>query len=83
MRIRVNFYPYTNRIKEHSPHIDYKFSHNAAIYCLNTCDGFTRIGKEKVGSISNRMYFFDGSVEHNSSTTSNDCGRYNINFNFL
>ena len=83
MRIRVNFYPYTNRVKEHSPHVDYKFSHHAAIYCLNTCDGFTRIGREKVKSVANRMYFFDGSVEHNSSTTSDDCGRYNLNFNFL
>ena len=83
MRIRVNFYPYTNRVKEHSPHVDYKFSHYAAIYCLNTCDGFTRIGREKVKSVANRMYFFDGSVEHNSSTTSDDCGRYNLNFNFL
>ena len=83
MRMRVNFYPYTNRVKEHSPHVDYKFSHYAAIYCLNTCDGFTRIGREKVKSVANRMYFFDGSVEHNSSTTSDDCGRYNLNFNFL
>lgn len=83
MRIRVNFYPYTNRVKEHSPHVDYKFSHYAAIYCLNTCDGFTRIGRDKVKSVANRMYFFDGSLEHNSSTTSDDCGRYNLNFNFL
>ena len=83
MRIRVNFYPYTNRVKENIPHVDYKFSHYAAIYCLNTCDGFTRIGREKVKSVANRMYFFDGSVEHNSSTTSDDCGRYNLNFNFL
>ena len=83
MRVRVNFYPYTNRVKEHSPHVDYKFSHYAAIYCLNTCDGFTRIGREKVKSVANRMYFFDGSIEHNSSTTSNECGRYNLNFNFL
>tara|TARA_Y100000361_G_scaffold62742_1_gene55186 strand:+ start:1427 stop:1933 length:507 start_codon:yes stop_codon:yes gene_type:complete len=83
MRVRVNFYPYTNRVKEHSPHVDYKFSHYAAIYCLNTCDGFTRIGREKVKSVANRIYFFDGSVEHNSSTTSNECGRYNLNFNFL
>ena len=83
MRIRVNFYPYTNRVKEHSSHVDYKFSHYAAIYCLNTCDGFTRIGREKVKSVANRMYFFDGSVEHNSSTTSDNAGRYNLNFNFL
>ena len=83
MRIRVNFYPYTNRVKEHSPHVDHKFSHYAAIYCLNTCDGFTRIGREKVKSVANRIYLFDGSLEHNSSTTSDDCGRYNLNFNFL
>lgn len=83
LRIKVNFYPYTNIIKEHTQHIDYDFLHVGAIFCLNTCDGFTKIENEKIDSIQNRMIFFDASKMHNSSTTSNAKGRFNLNFNFL
>ena len=83
LRVKANFYPYTNTIKEHAQHIDYDFSHAGAIFCLNTCDGFTRIGDEKIDSVQNRMIFFDSSKLHNSSTTTNAKGRFNINFNFI
>lgn len=84
MRIKVNFYPHTETLREHSKHVDYDFSSHAAIYSLNTCDGFTRLSDgTKVDSIANRMLFFDGGENHNSSTTTDQMGRYNINFNYL
>tara|TARA_R100000030_G_scaffold24845_1_gene18018 strand:- start:438 stop:782 length:345 start_codon:yes stop_codon:yes gene_type:complete len=83
LRIKANFYPHTETVKEHSSHVDYDFSHAGAVYSLNTCDGYTRIGEEIVESIENRMVFFDASELHNSTTTSNAKGRFNINFNFL
>ena len=83
LRIKANFYPHTQTVKEHSSHVDYDFSHAGAVYSLNTCDGYTRIGEEVVESIENRMVFFDASELHNSTTTSNAKGRININFNFL
>ena len=46
LRIKVNFYPHTAEIYEHKQHYDYDFSHGAAIFCLNTCDGYTRIGED-------------------------------------
>ena len=83
-RIRLNFYPYTETIKEHCKHVDKDYSHTAGIYCLNTCDGFTRLEDGTVvESIANRFYTFDGGREHNSSTTTNSKGRYNINFNLV
>jgi len=83
-RIRLNFYPYTETLKEHSRHIDKDYSHTAGIYCLNTCDGFTRFEDGSiVESVANRFYTFDGSQQHNSSTTTNSKGRYNINFNLV
>jgi len=83
IRIKANFYPHTETVKEHAPHSDYDFDHAGAVYSLNTCDGYTRIGGECVDSIENRIVFFNASKLHNSTTTSNAKGRYNINFNFL
>ena len=84
MRIKINFYPYTDTVKEHQPHFDYDFDHYGAIFSLNTCDGFTRLKDgSKIDSVENRFFIFDSSQFHNSSTTSNAQARYNINFNFL
>jgi hypothetical protein len=84
IRIKVNFYPHTSEVKEHAQHYDYDFSHRGALFSLNTCDGFTRMSNgDKVDSVANRMIFFDASELHNSSTTSNQKGRYNINFNYF
>ena len=84
VRIKANFYPFTDQVKEHQPHIDMTYSHKAALFSLNTCDGFTKMadGKE-VQSIANRVVIFDGSHTHSSSTTSNDRARVNLNFNFF
>lgn len=84
IRIKINFYPYTTKIQEHAKHQDFLFSHSAAVFSLNTCDGFTRMANgDKVDSVENRIVFFDASEYHNSSTTSNQKGRYNINFNYF
>ena len=84
IRIKINFYPYTSELQEHAKHQDFSFPHSAALFSLNTCDGFTRMPNgDKVDSVENRIVFFDASKDHNSSTTSNQKGRYNINFNWL
>ena len=84
LRIKGNFYPHTETLREHAPHIDYEYSHVGALYSLNTCDGFTKFSDgTKVESVANRIVFFDASKFHHSSTTSNAKLRYNINFNFL
>jgi hypothetical protein len=84
LRIKANLYPNTENIKEHTKHSDYDFSHKAAIFSLNTCDGFTRMSDgTKVDSVANRLILFDAHDEHNSSTTSDSKYRANINFNWL
>ena len=84
IRAKLNLYPNTPEVKEHQQHIDYPFPHTAALFSLNTCDGFTRMSDgTKVDSVENRLIIFDGSTLHNSSTTTNSKARYNINFNFL
>ena len=84
MRMKVNMYPGTETLREHYPHADYPFAHNAGLFSLNTCDGFTKlVDGTKIDSVENRMLLFDGSSLHNSSTTTNAPARFNINFNFL
>ena len=84
LRIKVNFYPHSEKLIEHAPHVDYDFSHTAAVLSLNSCDGFTRLSDNSiVDSVENRIVFFDASTFHNSTTTTTSIGRYNINFNFL
>ena len=84
LRIKLNFYPHTETLKEHEKHVDETYSHYGALFSLNTCNGFTRFHDgTKVDSVENRIVFFDPSLEHNSTTTTNSSGRWNINFNFL
>ena len=83
-RVKVNFHPYTHEVKERPQHFDYPHKHKAAVFSLNTCDGFTRMTNgDKIDSVGNRIVLFDASEMHNSSTTSNQKGRYNINFNYF
>ena len=84
LRIKGNFYPHTETLKEHAGHRDYLYSNTGALYSLNTCDGYTKFSDgTKSESIANRIVFFDASKEHSSTTTSNAKLRYNINFNFI
>ena len=84
IRAKGNFYPKTEKIKEHGKHSDYKFKHNGFLFYINTNNGFTRLkdGK-KIESIENRGLLFDPSIEHNSSTCTDQHGRININFNYF
>jgi hypothetical protein len=83
IRAKSNFYPKTTEIEEHEKHIDFKFKHKGCIFYVNTNNGFTRLkNKEKIESIENRVLLFDSSIEHNSSTCTDQNGRLNININF-
>ena len=84
IRMKINAYPYTEEVHEHNNHTDYSFKHNAAVFSLNTCDGYTKLKNgRKIESVANRLLLFDASKEHCSTTTSNAKLRYNINFNFF
>jgi hypothetical protein len=84
-RIKANYYPVTSNIIEHSYHIDYKTPHAAAIFYLNSNDGFTVLDDgTRIESVENRLLLFEGHKEHKSTTcTNNPIGRFNINFNYI
>ena len=84
IRIKCNLYPWTNEVREHATHVDYRFPHNGPLFSLNTCDGYTKLEDgTKIESVENRMLLFNGGSEHCSTTTSNEKVRFNINFNFF
>ena len=82
IRVKGNMYTNQNKFIEHIPHTDYDFEHKGAIFCLNTCNGYTNFMGEKVDSVFNRMILFDPTILHNSTTTTDKVVRMNINFNY-
>jgi hypothetical protein len=84
IRAKGNFYSKTSKIEEHGKHVDFKYKHNGFLLYINTNNGFTRLKDgTKIQSIENRGLLFDPSIEHNSSTCTNQNGRININFNYF
>lgn len=82
IRMRMNAFPSTEKVYEHKSHTDYDFPHTGALLCLNTCNGYTRVGDETVPSVANRMIIFDTSQYHNSTTCSDQPMRCNIIINY-
>ena len=84
IRIKANCYPIGTKLEEHGMHQDFKWKHKGALFALNTCDGYTRFETgEKIMSVENRMIFFDPSIKHTSTNTTNMKKRININFNYF
>ena len=60
IRSKINCYPRTDKIIQHTLHIDFDYEHKGILYYLNTCDGETRFkGEKSVKSKENRIVFFD------------------------
>tara|TARA_Y100000004_G_scaffold33152_1_gene35131 strand:+ start:892 stop:1386 length:495 start_codon:yes stop_codon:yes gene_type:complete len=84
LRMKINLYPNQGSFVEHPSHTDYDFEHKAALFSLNTCDGYTKLEDgTKIDSVENRMLFFDASKSHCSTNTTNTDRRVNINFNYF
>ena len=84
MRSKINLYPHQITLTEHKKHQDFPFSHKAAIFSLNTCDGYTTLDDgTKIESVENRMLLLDGCIPHASTNTTNANARYNINTNYF
>ena len=84
IRVKANLYPNTHILYEHPMHVDTDFSHSAAIFSLNTCDGYTKLDDgTKIYSVANRILLFDASKTHCATTTTNVHARININMNYL
>ena len=84
IRMKINMFPNTEKLHEHGMHTDFDYSHKAAIFSINTCDGYTKLEDgTKIDSVANRMLLFDASKLHSSTTTTNQTVRVNININYF
>jgi hypothetical protein len=83
-RIKVNLYPSSETILEHAKHIDYDFKHTTALFYINTNNGYTNLqNKNKILSVENRYLKFDGNLEHNSSTCTDQKYRITVVLNYV
>jgi|TARA_R100001510_G_C7559308_1_gene139970 hypothetical protein len=84
IRIKANLNTQTNKIIETGLHIDNKDARlKSAVFFLNNCDGYCRIGNEKILSEDNKMVIFNSNINHTGSTTTNKKRRVLINFIYL
>jgi len=83
IRIKANMYSNINKFVEHSSHTDFDYEHKGAILYLNTNNGYTRVGDDKIESKENRLLIFDASKPHNSTNCTDTKTRVNINFNYF
>jgi len=85
MRVKANLFTWTEKLQEFALHTDCgDLKCKGAIFYLNTCDGYTHFEDgTKVESVENRMLFFDASIPHGSTNTTDAKCRMNINFNYL
>lgn len=84
VRIKGNLYPNTNTLIKNNMHQDCEFEHKAAIYYINTNNGYTGFKDgTKIESVENRIVFFDGSILHHSTNCTDQKIRVNINMNYF
>jgi hypothetical protein len=84
IRIKANLYPNSPSIIEHDWHTDFPSEHKAAIFYINTNNGFTILEDgTKIQSVANRLLKFDGSKLHKSTTCTDEKVRVNIGFNYF
>ena len=84
IRVKANLYPNVGVYHQHGWHSDLEVTHKAAIFYINTNNGHTVLEDgTKIDSVENRMLLFDPHTPHNSTTTSNAKGRFNINCTYF
>ena len=84
IRIKGNLYPNFQENEPDEPHIDYDFSHKAAIFYLNNNNGPTILEDQtEIECKENRLLLFDGSKPHDSKYCTDAPYRLNININFF
>ena len=84
IRARVLLYPNQGKFIEHDPHVDFEYSHNAALLYFNDNDGYTKMEDgTKIESVANRNVIFDGSTPHNSTNCTNEKARFVLAVNYF
>ena len=84
VRVKANMNIRTSKIIEHGWHSDGYFNCNAAIYYVNTNDGYTKFKDgTKVESVENRLVTFNSQHIHTGTSCTNQKVRCVLNFNYF
>tara|TARA_R100000406_G_scaffold19538_1_gene11994 strand:+ start:318 stop:791 length:474 start_codon:yes stop_codon:yes gene_type:complete len=84
VRAKVNLFPSRENLIEYGQHMDTDFKCKTFLLSLNTCNGFTRIGKDKtIPSVENTGIYFPSNILHNSTNCTDADIRLNININYF
>tara|TARA_B100001113_G_scaffold302462_1_gene261963 strand:+ start:313 stop:801 length:489 start_codon:yes stop_codon:yes gene_type:complete len=84
IRARAIMYMNQGKLIKHKPHVDFEYSHNAALLYINTNNGYTgMMNDDKVESVENRILLHDGSIPHYSTTCTDTCKRIVLAVNYF
>ena len=84
VRVKANLTMRTSKVVEHGWHVDGFFRCNAAIYYVNSNDGYTKFKDgTKVESVENRLVTFNAQDLHTGTTCTNQKVRCVLNFNYF
>ena len=80
-RIKANLNTKTENIIETGLHTDVdRKGFHSAVFFVNDCDGYCRIGSEKISSEENKLVIFNSSLRHTGTSCTNQSRRVIINF---
>jgi len=85
VKIKINFYPRTEKLIKHGLHRDQNFKCKSALFFVNDNDGYTYLKNEnmKVESKANRILHFNSYYKHHSTTCTDQNLRCTININYF
>ena len=82
LRSKLNLYPKTHKQIIHGFHTDRTDKHNVILFYFNTNNGQTLFKNKKINSKENKAVIFDGSLEHSSTTCTDQNYRITLNINY-
>ena len=83
IRVMVNLKTLDSRIIKGEYHTDQPYDCKVGLYYINTTNGYTRIGDDKVNCVQNRMVLFNSDVEHYATNCTDHKQRISININYF
>ena len=85
VKIKINFYPRTEKLIKHGLHNDQNFKCKSALFFVNDNDGYTYLKNEdmKVESKANRILHFNSYYNHHSTTSTDKNLRWTVNINYF
>ena len=84
IRIKANLYPNLSKNDFNQMHQDFSYTHNGAIFSINTNNGGTKLEDGTfIESVENRILFFDPSTQHQPIYCTDEKRRINININYF